>query len=196
MNAMFSTSTSSGGSNTNRAGHHEYDYDDDDDEGHHHGGSGSGGISGSGRGGGGVSGSGGGSGGSGSSALKTFKKAVARRRRVLAAQHISAALLVSYLVLPPVAMKHFQALDCIPFNHDGSSYLRVDTAIDCDSSSYQAFRTAVLLFLVLYQSVPVLWFVMLHKQRKRLNPATSKADPTLALFVRDQDRGIDSIRFL
>lgn len=85
----------------------------------------------------------------------------------LAAQHISAALLVSYLVLPPVAMKHFQALDCIPFNHDGSSYLRVDTAIDCDSSSYQAFRTAVLLFLVLYQSVPLLWFVMLHKQPRR-----------------------------
>ena len=31
----------------------------------------------------------------------------------------------------------------IYFEHDGSSRLRIDTAIDCDASGYAAFRLAV-----------------------------------------------------
>jgi hypothetical protein len=92
-------------------------------------------------------------------------------------------------------MKHFQALDCIPFPHDGSSYLRIDTAIDCLGEPYKAFRLSIIFFLVLYQSIPVLWFVMLYKIRKRLNPRDSP-DPALALFIRDQDKDLDSLRFL
>jgi len=95
----------------------------------------------------------------------------------------------------PYQMKHFQALDCVPFKHDGSSYLRVDTAIDCQSTDYQQFRAVILVFLFLYQSIPVAWFVMLFSIRKRLNPRDSE-DPNLALFIRDQDNELDSLRFL
>jgi hypothetical protein len=92
-------------------------------------------------------------------------------------------------------MKHFQALDCVPFKHDGSSYLRVDTAIDCLSTDYKTFRLHILCFLFIYQSIPVMWFVMLFRIRKRLNPRNSE-DKNLALFIRDQDNDLDSLRFL
>jgi hypothetical protein len=45
-------------------------------------------------------------------------------------QHVWALLLLSYLVLPPVTSKLLVSLDCIPFNHDGSSFLRVDTGMN------------------------------------------------------------------
>ena len=70
-----------------------------------------------------------------------------------------------------------QALDCIPFPHDGSSYLRADTAIDCASEAYLDFRSNVFGLIAVYQSIPVLWFWLLYRRRTELNPAVSASDP-------------------
>ena len=121
--------------------------------------------------------------------------ALKQRREAIWAQHGFTALLLSYLILPPVAMKQLQALDCIPFPHDGSSFLRVDTAVDCASAEYAEFRVAVVLFAAAYQSVPVAWFALLWRERRKLNPP-AKPDKRLALFIRDQDRSLDALRFL
>jgi hypothetical protein len=43
-------------------------------------------------------------------------------------QHVWMFLVLSYVVLPPVAQKQFQSLDCIPFPHNGDSFLRASTA--------------------------------------------------------------------
>lgn len=111
-------------------------------------------------------------------------------------QHMWMFLLLSYLVLPPVAMKQLQALDCIPFGHDSSSYLRADTGINCQSSAYERFRGVVIFFIIIYQSIPILWMVLLYHQRDSLNPVTSNHDEKLALFIRDNNPELASLRFL
>ena len=111
-------------------------------------------------------------------------------------QHLWFFLLETYVVLPPVAMKQLQSLDCILLPHDGSSYLRVDTAIDCHSPGYLAFRQVNLWFILVYQLIPMLWLTLLWGRRASLNPPVSKTDPLLALFVRDKDVSLKSLRFL
>ena len=111
-------------------------------------------------------------------------------------QHVWLLLLLSYLTLPPVAMKQFQSLDCIPFGHDGSSHLRVDTAIDCNSADYHRFRSICVCFIAVYQLVPVTWTWLLCCQRHELNPATSAYDERTKLFIRDRNAALTPLRFL
>ena len=64
----------------------------------------------------------------------------AKERKKIVAQHLNATLLITYLVLPPVSMSQFQALNCFTMEHDGKSYLRVDSGISCDTEDYKAFQ--------------------------------------------------------
>ena len=106
-------------------------------------------------------------------------------------QHVYVLLLLSYLILPPVSARQLASLDCVPFEHDGSSFLRADTAIDCQSPGYRFFSLFVIISLVVYQSIPLLWLVSLFRVRRELNPDTSNIDPRLALFIRDSNREPD-----
>ena len=106
-------------------------------------------------------------------------------------QHVYILLLLSYLILPPVSARQLASLDCVPFDHDGSSFLRADTAIDCQSPGYRFFSLFVIISLVVYRSIPLLWLVFLFRVRRELNPDTSNIDPRLALFIRDSNREPD-----
>jgi hypothetical protein len=66
-------------------------------------------------------------------------------------------------------MVQFQGLACGSLN-DGSSFLLVDSNIDCNSKEYAFFRTIDMLLIVIYQGLPLLWFVILYRSRRRLNP--------------------------
>ena len=94
-------------------------------------------------------------------------KAQARIR----AQHCYLLLLGSYLVLPPCSMALFQALNCETMAHDGSSFLRSDSGISCDSLDYKEFQIVVILLVVVYQSIPFIWLWNLWCLRHRLNPS-------------------------
>jgi hypothetical protein len=111
-------------------------------------------------------------------------------------QHMWIFLLLTYLVLPPVAMKQLQSLDCIPFSHDHSSYLRADTGIDCQSNSYEHFKSVMIFFIILYQSIPILWMILLYRKRAALDPLTSNHDEKLALYIRDHNPNLTSLNFL
>jgi hypothetical protein len=111
-------------------------------------------------------------------------------------QHVWMFLVLSYVVLPPVAQKQFQSLDCIPFPHNGDSFLRVDTSIDCNGEDYLKFRNYMFYVIALYQMIPVLWLVLLLNKRCKINPAVSATDPKLALYIRDKDAALSPIRFL
>ena len=119
-----------------------------------------------------------------------------KMREHLLNQHVWLLLLLSYMTLPPVAMKQFQSLDCIPFGHDDSRYLRVDTAIDCNSDEYKRFRAICACFIVIYQLVPVVWMSLLFRQRHHLNPSPSTQDTVTALFIRDHNAELAPLRFL
>ncbi len=114
----------------------------------------------------------------------------------IANQHAFFLLLLSYLILPPVSNKQLQALDCVPLDYNGMHILRSDSAIDCGSPKYLRFRAVVILFIMLYQSIPICWLLLLYRERRSLNPSTSNHDTLLALHMRDQDTSLDSIRFL
>jgi hypothetical protein len=80
-------------------------------------------------------------------------------------------------VLPPVAMLQFHALDCVDLETPASALdtqpdrvLRVDTAVDCDSEAYLRFAVANSLLIVVYQSVPLVWFCLLWQHRRQLDP--------------------------
>jgi hypothetical protein len=117
------------------------------------------------------------------------------KKRVIVNQHIWSFLLLSYIVLPPVSNKQLQALDCLSLG-SGERYLRADTSINCASFKYLYFRGWVVFFICLYQMIPIVWMVILYKKRRSLNPETSNGDETLALFIRDNNPALSSMKFL
>jgi len=70
------------------------------------------------------------------------------------------------------------------------------TGIDCNDADYKKFRVVVVLFIFVYQSIPMSWMILLYQARAQLDPSTSGNDHRLALHVRDNDHSLDAIRFL
>jgi hypothetical protein len=73
-------------------------------------------------------------------------------------------------------MLQFHALDCVDLSTPADSsteqnhVLRVDTVVDCESTAYKNFVLANCLLIVIYQSVPLVWFCFLWRVRHLLNP--------------------------
>ena len=67
-------------------------------------------------------------------------------------------------------------------------YLRVDTAVECSSTSpeYQLLLALTLPFMLLYQSIPLGWAYFLSKHRAELNPPIE--DQVVAFERRARDR--------
>jgi len=113
-------------------------------------------------------------------------------------------LLLCYLVLPPVSLKQLQALDCV--NIAEGSYVRIDTSIDCNSDEFKTFLVLDILFIAIYLATPLVWFALLFRERKRLNPLAGAAACEsggrhaevleLALGKRDSDTSLLPLRFL
>ena len=80
-----------------------------------------------------------------------------RRRENACLQHLSATLLLSYLVLPTVSQVQFRGLNCFSLPSE-KLYLRIDTAVECSTASrdYQLILAFTLPLIMLYQSIPLL----------------------------------------
>ena len=101
-------------------------------------------------------------------------------------EHMQAILILVYLVYPTVSAVHFRSFACTDFE-DGSSFLRADTSVDCNSQSYQGFFVAILLLLIAYQALPIILFTLLYRVRQQLNPPDI-SDPEAAFIHREQLR--------
>jgi hypothetical protein len=110
-------------------------------------------------------------------------------------QHSWLLLLLSYLVLPAVSNKQLQSFDCIQLR-SGERYLRIDTSIDCRDNHYSSFRSVVIFFIIVYQLIPITWWIILYRNRKALLPSSLKYDERLALYTRDNNRDLAAFRFL
>jgi hypothetical protein len=115
-------------------------------------------------------------------------------------QHIWLLLFLSYIVLPPVSNKQLQSFDCIKLE-SGERYLRVNTSINCRSEEHATFSFYNLIFLVVYQFIPILWVLVLYRRRKELNPSNSSGvvdekDDHLALYIRDRNPHLSPLKFL
>lgn len=72
--------------------------------------------------------------------------------------------------------------------------MKEDSAISCASSEYKTFRAVVILFTVFYQSIPLLWFVLLYRFRHELNPRGQSKES--AMLLRDQAPYLQPYSFL
>jgi hypothetical protein len=86
-------------------------------------------------------------------------------------EHALLALFITYIFLPTVSQHQFAALECVEVA--GIRYLYQDTSIRCDSHVYKNFIIATIVFIVAYQSVPLMWFVLLWRKRHFINPDSS-----------------------
>mmetsp|Transcript_46260 Transcript_46260/g.59463 ORF Transcript_46260/g.59463 Transcript_46260/m.59463 type:complete len:919 (+) Transcript_46260:649-3405(+) len=108
---------------------------------------------------------------------------------------IYASLVIIYLFLPPVAAIQFRALLCMKLE-DGSSYLRADTGVNCNSDSYHFFTMVNGCLIAFYQCIPLFYIALLYRVREKLNPHHQSQHRSLAFRRRDFDKSLDSIRFL
>lgn len=69
-----------------------------------------------------------------------------------------------YLFIPISLYKLFQFFDCITLEN-GSSYIRMETNINCNSKLYQQLSILVIIFTIIYLSIPILWFIGLYRKR-------------------------------
>jgi len=73
-------------------------------------------------------------------------------------------------------MLQFHAQQCVDLStstddlHGDLHVLRVDTSVDCNSVAYQNFSIANVILIAVYQSVPMVWFCLLWRHRRLLNP--------------------------
>jgi len=112
------------------------------------------------------------------------------------AQHAWFLLFLSYLVVPPVTGKQLKALDCFPFSAtDGSQRLRLDTNIDCESDSHNQFIIVDCLLLLIYLSIPMIWLVLLYRQRDSLWPP-GISDESIIIQRRRVESDLLVLRFL
>ncbi len=68
--------------------------------------------------------------------------------------------------------------------------------VDCTAQSYKVFRGVNAFFVLMYMSLPLAWLVALYRVRDRVNPPLSSSDPGLALWMRDRDPTLGTLRFL
>ncbi len=68
--------------------------------------------------------------------------------------------------------------------------------MDCRSESYRTFRGVTICFVIAYQSMPVLWFLLLFRRRKRLNPPVGQQPVSSALLIRKRDPSVRHLQFL
>ena len=113
-------------------------------------------------------------------------------------EHASVTLLLSYLVLPSVSFAQFRAIDCHEFN-GGQFYLRIDTSLYCGtetvpSKEYRGMLLVDIPFILLYQSLPVLYMFLLLTNRRRLNPGLRNDNASRR--KRDRDPRISALNFL
>jgi hypothetical protein len=105
-----------------------------------------------------------------------------------------ALLVLSYIVTPPAAKALLAAMDCYEFEHNGYSFLRKDSNIDCESDQYRRFLVFAGAMACVYLSLPLMWFVLLYRVRAQLNPANVKMDAVLR--NRQHDPKLSNVAFL
>lgn len=96
--------------------------------------------------------------------------AIARVNR----KHVSAVLLVTFLVYSSVSSTVFRMFVCDELD-DGNAYLRADYSIDCRSTKHRALKVFAGIMVLLYPvGIPLFYTVLLHRTREVLQDESSR----------------------
>ena len=84
-----------------------------------------------------------------------------------------------------------------PVIYNGSSYLRADYSVDCDSSDYTSiYSLAIIMVLVYPIGIPLIYFVMLYKNREKLDPQKFFTEMSLLEAIFQRRKEINYLKFL
>ena len=87
---------------------------------------------------------------------------------------IAFSLALLYVVFPSVSTKIFHSFICTTFDYDsGDKYehvMEIDYGVSCRSAEYARIRIYAAIFSMIYPAVPFLFFVLLFRVRRHLNP--------------------------
>lgn len=108
---------------------------------------------------------------------------------------IAFSLAVLYVVFPSVSMMIFHSFACTSFDYgDGDKFrevLAVDYAVSCASAEYDRIRIYAAVFACVYPAVPLLFFLLLFRIRRHLNPRPyDTADARVAGLTRFVEREV------
>jgi len=109
---------------------------------------------------------------------KACRKQLVEKRAQILEEHMAVFLVVSYLVLPSVTMVQFKSLRCTDYSNiirSGASehsgvFLNSDSSVDCQSKEHHNFILVITPLIVIYQAIPVLYYILLYRVRHKLNP--------------------------
>ena len=89
---------------------------------------------------------------------------------------------MTFLILPAVAMKIFSTFACSEFDGEYGSFLKVDYSIACDDSSERGAYTAYagLMILVYPLGIPTMYFVLLFRKLKLIDPGQEEFEKTMS----------------
>ena len=103
-------------------------------------------------------------------------------------------LLVSYCVLPPVVTSLFRGLACTDMGGGLDIRMRAQPTEKCYGEFYDTFKLLDIIFLVIYMSIPLLYFVLLFRLRQ--NIMTQDAVSLELRHASRYDQKLRPIRFL
>ncbi|KAH8045698.1 alpha-ketoglutarate-dependent dioxygenase alkB-like protein [Aureococcus anophagefferens] len=110
--------------------------------------------------------------------------------------HLEMVLLLIHLLLPVCSIAAVQALVCDDFDNgdgrDHASFLREDLSVNCNGDRYLYFIQpwASLMILIYPVGVPLLYFTLLFRSRKLLNPTEHVDRDTLLAEPDDRKNSI------
>ena len=100
-------------------------------------------------------------------------------------KHVSAALLVTFLVYSSASSVVFQMFACDDLD-DGKRYLRADYTIECDSRMHRMLQVYASFMIVLYPvGIPALYTGILLKNRKLLQHKEDREDSLVVRSTAD-----------
>ena len=107
--------------------------------------------------------------------------------------HARVYLILMFILVPAILEKELLALGCVLLN--GKRYLRIDTAISCDSTRFQKFAAVDAVFIAVYISIPLLFAVLLWRKRALIRPRQS-GHRTTAKEEKNKMKGLSRVKFL
>jgi hypothetical protein len=120
------------------------------------------------------------------------------------AKHYSAFLLMTFLIYSTVSTVIFQAFACDAIEGTGTSYLRADYSVSCNTAKHTAYQAyAAVMILVYPVGIPLLYTWLLLRERRYFNQSHKRSSgPRLSNTVSTQQiqdtsaAAVQSIRFL
>ncbi|CAM9331267.1 unnamed protein product [Discosporangium mesarthrocarpum] len=91
-----------------------------------------------------------------------------------------------------LSLQVLQTFQCQDFD-DGTSFLKTDYSISCNSQSYEIMKWYAVVMLVVFPvGIPVTFLLLLFMQRRSLNPEPS--NPERGMEIRDANPSIQQTR--